>query len=114
MKFEGVTSYKTQFQEPPKVESRPPPEQTYKKINIPFAGESSYKNQYPEYKLEPMSFKSEELMSSPRKPPAVKFEGHTSYHDQFKGYTIDLPKQVPADHQCYVEKIHVPPMNYIN
>ena len=52
VKFEGVTSYKSQFVEPPKVEAKPLIAQQYTRMQVPFSGSSSYKNDYPEYKIQ--------------------------------------------------------------
>ena len=114
VKLEGVTSYKSQFVEPPKVSSRPPPPQTYQRVQVPFNGSSSYKNDYPEYKIQPRRDTLDDLTSSYR-APQVKFDGRTSYNDTFKGYALPSPDQMASSRvRCAVENLNVPPVNYLN
>lgn len=62
-----------------------------RRVNVPFYGHSSYKDQFPDYKFSPpVKQKSEELPSPNYRLPTVKFEGHTSYQDQFSGKAIQM------------------------
>lgn len=56
-----------------------------------------------------------EEMQTYRAPP-VKFQGTTSYNDQYKGYELKNPEADLAQsrNMCIVEKLHVPPINYVN
>ena len=49
VKFEGVSSYKSQFVDPPKSQQKPIPQNNYVKVQIPFNGSSSYKKDFPVY-----------------------------------------------------------------
>lgn len=91
VKFEGVSSYKAQYVEPPKVESKPIPNMTYQRAQVPFYGTSSYKNDFPIYKIE--SRVPVEDPTPNYRAPQVKFEGSTSYTDQYKGYQLKSPEQ---------------------
>ena len=55
-------------------------------------------------------------MSPNYKAPQVKFQGTTSYNDQYKPYQNKIPENDLAQsrHTCVVEKLHIPPVNYIN
>lgn len=61
-----------------------------------------------------MKTNPDELSNSQVRIPAVRFEGSTSYKDQFKGYEFRAPEANQSNHQCIVEKLHVPTVNYIN
>ena len=55
-------------------------------------------------------------MAASYKAPQVKFDGHTTYHDTFQGYSFKPPggDLSHSQHQCIVDKLNVPPVNYVN
>lgn len=55
-------------------------------------------------------------MSPNYRAPQVKFEGTTAYTDQYKGYQYKAPEAdlSQSRNQCIVDKMHVPPINYVN
>lgn len=65
------------------MQSDPIPEQVYRKVNVPFYGSSSYKNDFPEFRFD---VRPKEQYSAEYRRPVVKFEGSSSYKEQFKGY----------------------------
>ena len=89
------------------------PTQNYQRVPIPFNGSSSYKNDYPGYKIENQVPTND---GPAYLAPHVKFEGSTSYNDQFKGYKLMVPENQlsKSRHTCIVEKLGVPPVNHIN
>lgn len=48
--------------------------------------------------------------------PQIKFEGKTSYNDEYKGHQIIKPEEalIKSRNVCIVEKLPVPSSNYIN
>ena len=48
------------------------------------------------------------------KVPPVKFEGHSSYKEQFQGYKIEMTPKSGSGSRCLVDSLTVPSVNYIN
>ena len=67
------------------------PQMNYQRAQVPFYGSSSYKNDFPTYKIESRSLVSDPMPNY--RAPQVKFEGSTSYNDQYKGYQLRSPEQ---------------------
>ena len=55
-------------------------------------------------------------MSPNYRAPQVKFEGSTSYKDQYKGYQLKNPQKDLSNSRtgCIIENLHIPAVNYIN
>ena len=75
------------------------------KVQIPFNGSSSYKNDFPTYQYEPKVQKEEYMPPSPYKS-RVKFEGNSSYHDQFRGHSFGTPRK--EEKECMFSNMRMP------
>lgn len=70
-----MSSYKSNYVPPPKVESKPV-QLEYHHVSIPFKGESTYKNHFVGYKVDvPQTTPTTPMING----TPVKFEGKTAY-----------------------------------
>lgn len=109
VKFEGVTNYQSSYVPPPLTPSKPIPME-YHHVNIPFKGESSYKSQFVGYKYEPVR----DVSAVPNfSPSPVKFEGKSSYQNDYDGKNLPKPTEV-GSRPCVCESMSLPTANYLD
>ena len=83
----------------------------YRKPDVPFKGDSRYKEDYKQYQLLQPSY--ENYSQSLSQAPKVKFEGSTAYKDHYKNFEVKQQAGYSGK-ACVLEGLDLPQTNFLN